>query len=464
MEKYLTKLKEINTDKARNVIKLIEGLSDDASSGAKREALEEAKELIEADRTSNDTRELLRAALKSDSSSEFGPWINDFSDTFVIYEEDGGPFWKADYSIIDNKVTFGIPIKVIQKIIFEPIAEAKKNKKGQYDLFEKSKQEAITGDYIQLIESAISEDGTIPIKIIQPGWGMSGYYPKEVLQRDAGIYKEGTKMYWNHPTASEEIERPERSLNDLAGVLVSEGAYDSEGASGPGIYANAKVFGQYENQLSEMSTHIGLSHIAGGMAKTGEAEGKSGRIIESLNIAESVDFVTEPGAGGEIIQLFESASKKQLPKSNIKMEENKELDRLKESNQSLKDEIKRFKEKEVLSEAKEFVDSKLKESELPDITKTRLLDSLARNPTTDDKGGLDLLKFGESVKKGIDDEISYLAKLSDSGKITGMGGGGDHEADDTLKENMKSITRSFVGLGLEGKELEIAVNGRKIFK
>ncbi len=447
MEKYLTKLKEINTDKARNVIKLIEGLSDDSSAVEKREAMEDAKELIEADRTSNDTRELLRAALKSNSSSEFGPWINDFSDTFVIYEEDGGPFWKADYSIIDDKITFGIPIKVIQKTIFEPITEAKK-----------SKQEAITGDYIQLIESAISEDGTIPIKIIGPGWGNSGYYSAEVLERDAGIYKEGTKMYWNHPTSSEEIERPERSLSDLAGVLVSEGAFDAEGSSGPGVYANAKVFGQYENQLSEMAPHIGLSHIAGGMAKAGEAEGKSGVIIENLNVAESVDFVTEPGAGGKIIQLFESASKKQLSKPNIKMEENKELIQLKESNQNYQDEIKRLKEKEVFNDAREFVELKLKESELPDIAKTKLSDSLSKNPPTDEKGGLDLLKFGESVKNGIEAETSYLAKLSESGKITGMGSGESNEFDDTkIKE---SLTKSFKGLGLDGKVLEIAVNGR----
>ena len=463
MENYLKKLKEIDNDKAKDVIKLIEAINDDTKEGARREALEDAIELIEAHRTVNDTREILRTALKARFNDEFGPWIVDHSEVaplFVIYERDGKSTEQSDYSIDDShKVTLENPVNVVPRTVYDVVTEAKKNKDSQFDLFEKGNRETITGDYIKLIESTVSEDGTIPIKIIQPGWGSSGYYPTEVLERDAGIYTEGTKMYWNHPTATEDIERPERSLNDLAAVLVSEGVYDSDGIEGPGVYAKAKVFSDYQNSINDMSEDIGLSHIAGGMATVGEREGKTGRIIESLNVADSIDFVTTPGAGGQIIQLFESArNSKSLPKS-IKMEENKELTQLKESNQKYKDEIDRLKEKEVLSDAKEFVKSKLKESELPDITKARLLDSLSRNPATDDKGALDLLKFGESVKKGIEDETSYLAKLSDSGKITGMGSSTEVEEEKETKVK-ESLKKSFEALGFEGKALEIAVNGR----
>lgn len=460
MEKYITKLKEIKSDKATNAIKLLESITAETPEPQKREFIEDAIELIEAELTSNDIRELLRNALKDKFQQEFGPFILDFSDSFVVFELESDQAWKADYSISNNKVVFGDSIKVIAKTTFEPIMESKKDKNGQFDLFEKNKPEEITGDYIQLIESAIKDDGTIPIKVIGPGWGSSGYYSEEVLQRDAGIYTEGTKMYWNHPTASEDIERPERSLNDLAGILVSEGAYDPEGASGPGVYASAKVFGQFQEQLTDMAPHIGLSHIAMGKATTGEAEGQTGTIIESLNTAQSIDFVTSPGAGGEIIQLFESArNNKSLKPINQMAEPNKELNQLKESNRILSEENNRLKEGQVLESARNYVESKLKESDLPDITKARLLDSLSKNPEVTEAGELDQLKFGESVKKGIEDEISYLAKLTESGKITGMGSSGDaEEADNTkLEESNKNY---FGELGMSEKGVEIAIKGR----
>lgn len=443
MEKYLKELKRINTDKSKNVIQLIESIDDKTPQNQKREFIEVAKDLIEADLTANDIREILRNALKERYQQEFGPYIIDWSDTFVIFELESDQSWKADYSIKDDKVIFGDAIKVIPKTVYEPVME--------------SKHETIEGNFVQLIEAATNEDGTIPIKVIGPGWGTSGYYPQEVLERDAGIYKEGTKMYWNHPTASEEIERPERSLTDLAGILVSEGAYDPEGASGPGVYAKAKVFGQFQDQLTEMAPFIGLSHIAKGKATTGEAEGQSGPIIESLNIAQSVDFVTEPGAGGEIIQLFESASSKQLPKS-IKMAENKEeIVSLKEANKALTDDNQRMKEKIALQDAQEFVLGKLKESELPEITKQRLLTRELKNIVLDDKGNLDIVKFGESVKKAIKEETEYLASLSESGKITGMGSGKEETDDTKLQESNKS---AFEELGLSEKGVELAVKGR----
>ncbi len=43
---------------------------------------------------------------------------------------------------------------------------------------------AIGGDYVQLREGAVAADGSAQIKLIQPGWGSSGYYSPEVLKRD----------------------------------------------------------------------------------------------------------------------------------------------------------------------------------------------------------------------------------------------------------------------------------------
>ena len=449
---YLKKLRELkDTEKALDTIQLLESINSETPELQAREAKEQAIDLIEAELTANDTREILRNALKDKHLQEFGPFIVDWTDEWVVFELESDQAWKADYSISNGKVVFGDAVKVAMKTIFEPVMEAKKDKNGQYDIFQKEKKEPITGDFVQLMENGIGDDGTIPIKIIQPGWGSSGYYSEEVLERDANIYKEGTKMYWNHPTASEEIERPERDLNDLAGVLVSEGVYDKEGSQGAGIYAKAKVFNQYSEKLSEMAPFIGLSHIALGKATIGEAEGEKGTIIESLNVAESVDFVTQEGAGGQIVALFESVRKnKPIKKMEENKGESKELNQLKESNTALTDELNKMKERALIVDAREFVEKALKDSELPDLAKAKLRESLSKNPIVKD-GQMDELKYLESIKDAVKKETEYLASLTESGAIKGMGPG---ELETDNKHLKESIEKSWATLGYSEDQIK----------
>ena len=46
---------------------------------------------------------------------------------------------------------------------------------------------------VPLIEAKTDSNGTIPIKIIDAGWGSSGYYSREVLQQAANdrVYAAG---------------------------------------------------------------------------------------------------------------------------------------------------------------------------------------------------------------------------------------------------------------------------------
>ena len=41
--------------------------------------------------------------------------------------------------------------------------------------FGEAEEAAIAGDFIPLVERAVRADSTIPVKIIQPGWGSSGH-------------------------------------------------------------------------------------------------------------------------------------------------------------------------------------------------------------------------------------------------------------------------------------------------
>ena len=186
-----------------------------------------------------------------------------------------------------------------------------------------------SGIVVPLIEAKTDDKGTIPIKIIDPGWGSSGYYSREVLQQavNARVYAAGTQMFWNHPSKADEKDRPERDLRDLAGVLTEDARWDEHGSKGPGIYARAKVFSAYREHVAEMGPYIGLSHYVWGESKTGEAEGKKGDIITRIVAARSVDFVTVPGRGGAIAEAFRAARPPE-PTDEQKQQENPAWEKL----------------------------------------------------------------------------------------------------------------------------------------
>ena len=145
------------------------------------------------------------------------------------------------------------------------------------------------------------------VKIIEAGWGSSGYYPASVLQADGpSVFKAGTKVFMNHPGAN---DRPERDVQKLAGKLVSDAIF-SENA----LFADIEFYSSYAPIIREMAGDVGLSIHAFGDAKLGEAEGRQGPIIESLieDPLTSVDVVTVAGAGGKFLTLLESYTRESL--------------------------------------------------------------------------------------------------------------------------------------------------------
>ena len=140
--------------------------------------------------------------------------------------------------------------------------------------------------------------------LISEGWGSSGYYSADLLRRVAPLFEVGTHQYIDHPSRSENDDRPERSLRDLAAVLATTAEYDP---ATRGLYAVSDVFPAYRQFLAEMKDYIGVSIRASGTVEYGEAEGREGPIVTSISAVESVDFVTRAGRGGRIVELLESA-------------------------------------------------------------------------------------------------------------------------------------------------------------
>ena len=147
------------------------------------------------------------------------------------------------------------------------------------------------------------------VKVIESGWGSSGYYPKEMLaEHGPRAFKKGTKVFMNHPSVTEESDRPERDVNSLAGKLISDARFD-----GTGLVAEVEFYSHFAPIIKEMAGDVGLSIRAMGESRLGEAEGRQGPIIESLVADDpmtSVDVVTVAGAGGKFLSLLESYTRK----------------------------------------------------------------------------------------------------------------------------------------------------------
>jgi len=216
---------------------------------------------------------------------------------------------KAVIGKLEGETSTSTQALIFPKAKFETLAAAKKWLKDHPDAGATKKKESlseveVTGQIIPLVEAYLRPDGTVPIKIIEPGWGSSAFYPAEVLKRDGPkVFTEGMQMFWDHQTETEEAERPEGECDDVAAVLATPAHWEDNHPAGPGLYSDAKVMKHYAEKLGELAPYIGVSIRTKGVAEAGEAEGREGFILTELLKAphSSVDFVTKAGAGGAVL-------------------------------------------------------------------------------------------------------------------------------------------------------------------
>lgn len=134
-------------------------------------------------------------------------------------------------------------------------------------------------------------------------WGSSGYYSREMLERDGPqVWPAGTQIYMDHPGATEQRDRPERSVRDLAGKITTTPVYEADG-----LYADVEFYPHFAPVIEAMWEDVGMSIRAAGNAEMGERDGRTGPVITSLSEGVSVDVVTRAGAGGKLVALLESA-------------------------------------------------------------------------------------------------------------------------------------------------------------
>lgn len=153
----------------------------------------------------------------------------------------------------------------------------------------------------QLLEASAGTPANIrKLQIISAGWGSSGYYSEDVLQEaaESGVIPAGTKMYLNHATQTDRKDIPERRIQDIAAVLTEDASY-ADGA----LFSMVEIMGPHAELIESLAPYIGAS-ISGDATDItiGEAEGKRGKIVEGIAHVSSVDFVTNAGRGGMLLE------------------------------------------------------------------------------------------------------------------------------------------------------------------
>ena len=333
---------------------------------------------------------------------------------------------------------------------------------------------------LSLTETAVRRDGTATLKLIAPGWALtSGNYYSEAMLRDSGpeAFTAGTQMFWDHPTKTEETDRPERSVRDLAAKLVTDARYDAAGTNGPGLYADAKVYEAFQPAVNELAGDIGVSIRAFGTGHRGDAEGRTGMLVDEFTEVASVDFVTVPGAGGEILPLFEAArarAREAQTTHPTTPTEDSDVDpvALKEAQDAAKasaDRAARAEERLLQRDAVDIIVAEVAKPEvkLPQITRDRLVRSLSEAaPPLVEKDGereLDKAKLVESIGAAVKDEQAYLESLASAngaGRVRGFGST-ETAGEGSTEQNTTELTEAFADLGLSEAGAKLAAAGRR---
>lgn len=240
-----------------------------------------------------------------DGDSDAGQyvWVCAMFADRAIYSLDGH-LYMVSYHAIGDAIALGIPIPVQAGWSTVDDDANYENPKAEPIPMVDTKttdQESLRESY-QFIEADKGKDGQYSITVIKPGFNKSGkrFYPKETLQRDYKVF-EGAKMFADHQTEAEEKSRPEGSLSNWVGTLTKVWP-ESDGSIKGTVTVIDPAFKAKMDSLSSngMLKDMGVSIRAMGEASDKTIEGKKTKFIESLLHAKSVDFVTFPGAGGQV--------------------------------------------------------------------------------------------------------------------------------------------------------------------
>ena len=337
----------------------------------------------------------------------------------------------------------------------------------------------ICSEYMPLTEATFSR-GRATITVLKPGFTVTKqrYYPAETLARDYGVF-EGVKMYADHPTLDQERARPEGSIRDWVATLQNVRVGSGGAIVGEAVVVEPWLQGKLallreQGLLSEMGNSI----RAVGIGSAAEVEGVKTLVIERITRARSVDFVTEPGAGGGVM-LYESATADndvdlvsltdlqerrpdliKLIEADIKYQTQKEakmdtedkrvgelegqIQTLTAERDTLRQQMDEAAKARKVAEAQAAIKEAVGKATLPEPAKVRLLEKYA------------VAESADGLEQAIKSEAEYIARLTEAGKPRDMGRPGAGQPDrDSLADSWRRMHPEWTDA-----QINTAIDGR----
>lgn len=396
-------------------------------------------------------------------SDGFRPWLIEwvFPDHVIMSME--GKYYRVNYTENDRgQFTFSQPKEVDMTFV------AKEGNKMNDDLDRRNSDDISDSIHLNIIEKGTDQEKQECIVVlIEAGANFSKkrYYPERTLRESATKFA-GLKMYLDHPTDREEIEKPERSIKDWLATI--EESWFEDGKILGRVHVHAKWL--WENLKDEtFRKNIGISINASGRMSYGTIDGVKMQIVETIVIPKSVDWVTEPGARGRVLQLIESAKEKYEKEDDLKMlktitieqlregrpdlvtsieegarqgnvikEKDSKIQELETENKNLKEKISAKDQEEKKSIMKSKVSEIIEGSKLPQVAKETLVSRFESVSFESE----DSMK--QIVEKAVKDELAYLTKIG------GVKPGDNHE-NATIQESVSTGLAKRCGIEEEKK-------------
>jgi len=241
----------------------------------------------------------------------------------------------------------------------------------------------------RLLEAVGGPEGlSWKISVIEAGLSETGRsYSEDVLKAAVPLF-DGVKMFADHPSVSEEMDRPERSTSNIVG-WITEPRWDESEKRIVGTMNLLKTHPIAERVLEAYKRGrtdlYELSIYGSGKTEPVNENGKTYFEVKSIDKIVSVDLVTFGAAGGRIEKLIASIRNKEDEMDVLKDLSAEEILELRpdlleavkpeaeeEEDTSLREELEALRNEVALERCKALAQTKIDTSGLPKAMKDRL--------------------------------------------------------------------------------------------
>ncbi len=420
----------------------------------------------------------------------YSVWVVDvFPDHVVVRTNDH--YYRVELAVTDEAVTFGDRVAWQEvKLDYVPVLTSQP---GQAD--ETLAADTETATTSEAVEESLRLDIRLPFQeakkgadglldgviVVEGASANKNVYTAAALASGVNIF-DGALMFADHPTAVEEAQRPERSVRDVVGRVVSPYLGQTESGK-PALRAKFKISEAEAALKTKIEEGIlgDLSLRAFGQGKRDKATGNF--VVETFqpNPFTSVDVVTIAAAGGGIEALAESQraaltqavlkgvtaedlarERPDLVQESVEVKQLKEAQDVKleevqaDNTRLLEENTRLFRELRETQADTQIAEAIRKAGGLPQVTLARITERTAalKDAFSTHGSPQTLEQFREAVAALVEAERAYLAQVTPNGAVTGLTRQGEGApVEDILTEAFKDI--------VPPEQVAVAVRGRQ---